>query len=270
MLGNRRNRGSALLSRAQLNDPLTPDRLAGLINEAEPDERASEAAEADERASEAAEAETDQPEMADSKAADVNVQSTLAVTVPADTKDVEPNTAEVGDARAAGAASAAALLALAQKLHDELLIEGQETRARLITEGQLSHDQVIGEANAKQEELLAAAQSKHDHLVSVGETKQNEIIAEVEALLAKTKAENELLITETRERATEMVAEAQEKRAGALQGLTRESSLLQNEIGELRSFEREHRARLKSYFRAQLIDLGENDADETDGVSETG
>ena len=47
------------------------------------------------------------------------------------------------EAEAAERAKAAteAVLALAQKLHDEYVAEGQETRERLISEGQSRHDQ---------------------------------------------------------------------------------------------------------------------------------
>src|SRR5450759_6019923 len=68
------------------------------------------------------------------------------------------------EAEAAERAKAAteAVLALAQKLHDEYVAEGQETRERLISEGQSRHDQVVGEAAAKQEELLLTGQAKYD------------------------------------------------------------------------------------------------------------
>ena len=89
------------------------------------------------------------------------------------------------------------MLALAQKLHDEYVTEGQETRERLISEGQSCHDQVVGEATARQEELLSTGQAKYDEFVSAGKAKHDELIAEAEAL----------------------VVEAQQKRAEVLQGL---------------------------------------------------
>ena len=59
------------------------------------------------------------------------------------------------DAGAAGVGSAARVLALAQKLHDQYVAEGQNTREKLISEGQSRHDQVVGEATARQEDLLS-------------------------------------------------------------------------------------------------------------------
>jgi len=146
------------------------------------------------------------------------------------------------EAEAAERAKAAteAVLALAQKLHDEYVAEGQETRERLISEGQSRHDQVVGEAAAKQEELLTG-QVKYDEFVSAGKAKHDELIAEAQAL----------------------VVEAQQKRAEVLQRLGSERSVLQKEIEELRTCERDHRARLKSYLEDQLIKLEQTGADKT-------
>ena len=151
--------------------------------------------------------------------------------------------ARQGEAEAAERAKAAteAVLALAQKLHDEYVAEGQETRERLISEGQSRHDQVVGEAAARQEELLSTGQAKYDEFVSAGKAKHDELVAEAEAL----------------------VAEAQHKRAEVLAGLGSERSVLQKEIEELRTIERDHRAHLKSYLEDQLIKLEQTGADET-------
>src|SRR5674476_1107248 len=63
---------------------------------------------------------------------------------------------------------------------------------------------------------------------------------------------------------TPLIAEAQQKRAEVLQELGSERSLLQKEIEELRTFERDHRMRLKSYLEGQLIELEQTGADQTD------
>ena len=108
---------------------------------------------------------------------------------------------EDGESGAAGVDSAARVLALAQKLHDEFVAEGQTTREKLISEGQSRHDALI--------------------------------------------------------------AEAQQKRADVLQELGSERGRLQKEIEELRTFERDHRMRLKSYLEGQLIELEQAGADQT-------
>jgi len=147
----------------------------------------------------------------------------MANDVPAASKDEGRGTAEGGGAAATDLGSAAGVLALAQKLHEEHVAEGQDTRQRLITEGQSRHDQLIGEATARHEELLSTGQATHDALIS----------------------------------------EAQHKRAAVLQELGSERSLLQKEIEELRTSERDHHARQKSFLEGQLIELEQTGADET-------
>jgi cell division septum initiation protein DivIVA len=146
----------------------------------------------------------------------------------ADAQQAEPEAAE----RAKAATEA--VLALAQKLHDEYVAEGQNTRERLISEGQSRHDQIVGEATARQEELVSTGQAKYDEFMSAGKAKHDALIAE-----------------------------AQQKKAEVLQGLGSERGVLQKEIEELRTFERDYRTHLKSYLEGQLIELEQAGADET-------
>jgi DivIVA domain-containing protein len=173
-----------------------------------------------------------------------------AFAVPAAAKEAAKTSSQVAGPGVSAVGSAAGVLALAEKLHEEYVSEGQKTRERLINEGQLRHDQVIGEATAKQEELRYGAQAKHDELI------------------AEATSRHEQMITEARERATGMVAEAQQKRAEVLQTLGHERSLLQKKIDELRIFERDYRARLKSHLENQLHELaqiGESEPTAKDG-----
>ena len=172
--------------------------------------------------------------------------------VPAASEEQGRGTDEVGGAAATDLGSAAGVLALAQKLHEEYVAEGQDIRQRLITEGQSRHDQLIGEATARQEELLAASQTKHDAL-----------IADADVLKVDATAEHERIIGEARERSTGMVVVAQEKRAEVLQGLSSERSVLQKELEELHASERDHLARQKAYLEGQLIKLEQSGTDET-------
>ena len=162
------------------------------------------------------------------------------------------NAAEVGRAAGTDLDSAAGVLALAQKLHEEHIAEGQNIRQRLITEGQSRHDQLIDEATAKQEELLQTGQARHDALV-----------AEADVLITAANAEHERIIGEARERSTGMVVVAQEKRAEVLQGLSSQRSVLHKELEELHASERDHLARQKAYVKGQLAELEQTDIDET-------
>jgi len=258
-IGNGRDRGSSLsgyetVRRSDLEgstEGLAFDRLSDLVSYVDPGPGAptttADAQQAEAEAAERAKAATE--------AGDEIARSALAVTDPAATKDTGPGTPEVVDADAAGVGSAAGILTLAQKLHDEYVAEGQNTRERLISEGQSHHDQVVGEATARHEELLSTGQAKYDQFISVGE-------AEAAEMIAKANADHDNMITEARERSTGMVAEAEQKRAEVYQRLSRERSSLQKEIEELRIFERDHRAHLKAYLEGQLSELVQTPADE--------
>jgi len=181
------------------------------------------------------------------------------------TADADVDQAGAEGPAATGFDSAAGVLARAQRLHEEYVAEGQDTRERLITEGQSRHDQVIGEATARQEELLSTGQARYDELVSVGSAKHDEMIAEAGELVASATAEHERLLTEARERSTGMVVEAEQVRAEVLEGLGRDRSVLEKAIEELATFERDHRAPLKTYIEGQLVALEKTGIEETAG-----
>ena len=85
--------------------------------------------------------------------------------------------------------------------------------------------------------MLALAQKLHDEHVRSGEQQRDKLIAEA------------------REHSRRLVSEAEEKQRQTLGSLEQERSLLERKIDELRSFERDYRARLKSYLEGQLRDL---------------
>jgi hypothetical protein len=60
-----------------------------------------------------------------------------------------------------------------------------------------------------------------------------------------------------------LVAETQRTRAELLQKLDSERGVLQKEIEEVRTFERNYRAHLQSYLEGQLIELGQTGTNET-------
>jgi DivIVA domain-containing protein len=171
----------------------------------------------------------------------------------------------VADTKGDGHIAAAGVLALAQKLHEEYVFEGQSTRERLIGEGQAHHDKLVGEATAKHADLLSTGQAKHDEFLSIGQAKHAEFLSigqsKHDSLIAEASARHEQMITEARERSTGMVAEAQQKKAAVLQALARERDLLEKKIDELRTFERDYRARLKSYLESQLKELDHTGVD---------
>lgn len=132
----------------------------------------------------------------------------------------------VASSSVAPEAGAATVIALAQKLHDQHVAEGEAARDKLVKEGEEKHAA-----------LLAEGTGKRDSLVNEGESKRDELIG-----AATQKSET-------------MVREAEEKRAGILAELEAEKSRLTDDIEQLRGFEHSYRTKLKDYISGQLQQL---------------
>ena len=127
----------------------------------------------------------------------------------------------------ADASSAAArLLELATRNADEL-----------VTEARAEADKIVGEARTKAERLEAESKVKVDRMESDARTR------------------SQMLDSETAERRQQMFGD-----------LEKERDKLNGEVENLRSFEREYRSHLKSYFTQQLEALsGSSDSAATSG-----
>jgi len=94
--------------------------------------------------------------------------------------------------------------------------------------------------------VLSMAQRLHDEYVAAGVEQRDKIISE-----AKTEANS-------------LVTSAEEKSRKTLSALEQQKSVLERKLEQLRGFERDYRARLKTYIEGQLRDLesqGSIDAD---------
>ncbi|UXN30674.1 DivIVA domain-containing protein [Glutamicibacter sp. M10] len=96
--------------------------------------------------------------------------------------------------------------------------------------------------------VLSMAQRLHDEYVASGVEQRDKIISD-----AKTEANT-------------LVTSAEEKSRKTLSALEQQKSVLERKLEQLRGFERDYRARLKTYIEGQLRDLesqGSIDADAT-------
>jgi DivIVA domain-containing protein len=94
--------------------------------------------------------------------------------------------------------------------------------------------------------LLQLARRLHEEHVREGVEKRDALIAEGHATAAR------------------VVAEAESKQRAQISALDQERSAIERQIDELRNFERDYRAKLKSYIEGQLRDL------DTSGVGTSG
>jgi DivIVA domain-containing protein len=104
------------------------------------------------------------------------------------------------------------------------------------------------EASAAATRLLELAGRNADQLVA--EAKQ-----EAEQILGTARTEAGRLDEESRARAAELDSETSRRRETLFSEIEREKAELDHEVENLRTFEREYRAELKSYFEEQLAAL---------------
>lgn len=116
--------------------------------------------------------------------------------------------------------------------------------------------ETVPEASNAAARLLEIATRNADELVEDAKNEADKIIGEArtkaERLEAESKARAERLETDAHTRAQMLDSETSERRQQMFGDLEREREKLNGEVENLRSFEREYRSRLKSYFTQQL------------------
>ncbi|MGC5169671.1 DivIVA domain-containing protein [Micromonospora sp. DT81.3] len=73
--------------------------------------------------------------------------------------------------------------------------------------------------------------------------------------VAEGKAQRDQLISDAQSEAARILSEAEQKQREQLDSLERERGVLESRITELRQFERDYRAQLRSYIEGKLRDL---------------
>ena len=119
----------------------------------------------------------------------------------------------------------------------ETVAQASSAAARLLEIATRNADELVDEAKNDADKIVGEARTKAERLESEAKTKADRMEMD-----ARTRAQ--LLDSETAERRTQMFGE-----------LETERDKLAADVEGLRSFEREYRARLKSYFTEQLASL---------------
>ncbi|HYH34251.1 MAG TPA: DivIVA domain-containing protein [Nocardioides sp.] len=152
---------------------------------------------------------------------------------PAEQKQPEPEPEPTPPPRAPEPVAAAAASSQ-ETLRVETVPEASNAAARLLE---------IATRNA--DELVADAKNEADRIVGEARTK-------AERLDAESKGRADRLEADARRRAELLDSETADRRQQLFGELEQERDKLNAEVENLRSFEREYRARLKSYFTQQL------------------
>src|SRR3954453_903356 len=124
----------------------------------------------------------------------------------------------------------------------------QEMADRLTAEAKSEADSMLTDARNKSEQLLSDARAKSDGLV-------NDARSRAETMLNDARTRAETLERQSRDKAAQLVGDAERKQTEIIGSITRDKSVLEKKIDQLRTFEREYRTRLKNYLASQLRDL---------------
>ena len=120
----------------------------------------------------------------------------------------------------------------------------------------------VAEASSAAARLLEIATRNADELVDDAKSQADKIIGEArtkaERLEAESKSKAERLESDARSRSQMLDSETAERRQQLFGDLEKEKDRLNTEVENLRSFEREYRSRLRSYFTQQLEALDGN------------
>jgi DivIVA domain-containing protein len=130
----------------------------------------------------------------------------------------------------------------------------------------------VADASSAAVRLLEIATRNASELVGEAQTEAGRIIGEArtsaQQLEAQSKERADRLEAESRSRSQKLDAETAERRERLFGDLETERERLNGEVDNLRTFEREYRARLKTYFEQQLAALdGAGESASLDGGS---
>ncbi len=122
--------------------------------------------------------------------------------------------------------------------------DASSAAARLLEIATRNADELVGEAKDEADKIVGEARTKAERLESESKIKSDRVESD-----ARTRSQ--MLDSETAERRQQLFGD-----------LEKEKDKLNAEVENLRSFEREYRSRLKSYFTQQLeaLDAGPDDS----------
>ena len=121
----------------------------------------------------------------------------------------------------------------------------QEIKVATVADASSAAARLLEIATRNADELVDGAKEEADKIVGAARTK-------AERLEVETKAKTDRLESDARTRAAMLDSETEARRKEIFGNLEKEKDSLNGEIEGLRSFEREYRSRLRSYFSQQL------------------
>ena len=145
-------------------------------------------------------------------------------------------------------APAPAVAAPTETIKVTTVADASSAAARLLEIATRNADELVGEAKDQADKVIGEARAEAEKIVGDARTR-------AEQLEAETKQRADQLDHDARNRAQMLDTETAERRQQLFGDLETEKAKLDGEVENLRSFEREYRSRLRSYFHQQLAAL---------------
>ena len=161
----------------------------------------------------------------------------VPVAAPEPVKEEKPAPAP---APVAVPAPVAAPVAGVETIRVETVPQASNAAARLLELATRNADELVDEAKNEADKIVGSARTKAERLEAESKSKSDRLEADA-------RQRSQMLDSETAERRQQMFGE-----------LEKERDKLNSEVETLRSFEREYRSRLKTYFTQQLESLQGN------------
>lgn len=150
---------------------------------------------------------------------------------------LRPPTSEVGLADADPDMQAAKMLALAQKVADQVREQAHVTADRMLTQARDHCAQLLSEARVTAEDMVTQARTR------------------VETMVQDARCTAEALQRQSEDKVASLEQQAARQHAEILDALHRKRSLLENAIDNLRGFEQKYRIQLAAHLQSLLHEL---------------
>lgn len=164
------------------------------------------------------------------------------------------------------------VLMLAQRTAEEHVASAQQEADKIWASARATAEQIARDArahsdNARREasKALADARATAEQIVRDARTHADGARREADRFLSDARTQAEEIGRKARANADELEQDAQQRYKEAVGGLTAKRAGLQEQIEALRQFDRDYRARLRTFMQNQLLALG---VDEPPAVAE--
>lgn len=158
------------------------------------------------------------------------------------------------------------VLILAQRTADEHVATAQRQADKIRADARATADQIVRDAQAQADgarreagKILSDARGRAEQVARDGQAYADGARRDADKMLSDARARAEEMTKNAQASADELEREAQQRYQEAVGGLIAKRAALQQQIEALQQFDRDYRARLRTFMQSQLLALGADD-----------